>query len=40
MNPGGAMLAARPARHYDLCLQSQVQRGLPTRACAIPACGK
>ena len=41
MNPGGAFLAAAD-RHStgDLCLQSQVQWGLPARACAIPACGK
>ena len=41
MNPGGC-IPCRSDRHApgDLSLQSQVQRVLPARACAVPTCGK
>ena len=38
----GRCIPCRSDRHStdDLCLQSQVQRGLPARACSTPTCGK
>ena len=38
----GRCVARRSERHSigDLCLQSQVQRGLPARACSTPTRGK